>query len=98
MAESILKNIQIYGRSYRVKIKPDEAEVIDSAVEKLNSMLQKFAGSYDGDVQDFMAMTAFYFATESQKKSSTDASSNELISALQKLEEELDLSNLNTTL
>jgi len=86
------KSIQvtIYGRPYRVKVKPDEQDAVANAVKKINELVTQFAGSYDGDVQDFMAMTALYIATEHNKINEIQPDQDFILQKLNTLSQLLD--------
>jgi len=68
MAEdtTITVNVWLSGRSYRLRIKPEEEEAVRKAVkladEKVNEMKRHYAGKDD---QDFMAMTLLMYAADS---------------------------------
>jgi cell division protein ZapA (FtsZ GTPase activity inhibitor) len=63
--ETISITVWLSGRSYRLRIKPEEESAIRSAVkladQKVNEMKTHYAGKDD---QDFMAMTLLSFAAD----------------------------------
>ncbi len=64
--ETITVNVWLSGRSYRLRIKPEEESVVRKAVkladEKVNEMKRHYSGKDD---QDFMAMTLLTYAADS---------------------------------
>jgi len=65
-AANCLLTIWLAGRSYRLRIKPEEESAVRKAVkiadQKVNEMRTHYAGKDD---QDFMAMTLLMYAAES---------------------------------
>jgi cell division protein ZapA len=64
-AELISITVWLAGRSYRLKVKPDEESAVRKAVkiadEKVNEMRTHYAGKDD---QDFIAMTLLTYAAD----------------------------------
>ena len=66
MADDLISvNVWLAGRSYRLRIKPDEESMVRKAVkmadEKISEMQTHYAGK---DIQDFIAMSLITYATE----------------------------------
>lgn len=66
MADELMSiSVWLAGRSYRIRIKPDEEEAVRKAVkladEKMNDMRSHYAGKDD---QDFMAMCLLTYAAD----------------------------------
>jgi cell division protein ZapA (FtsZ GTPase activity inhibitor) len=81
-------NVVLAGRSYRIRIKPEEEEAVRKAVkladDKVKDMRQNYAGKDD---QDFVAMVLLTYATDS----ASDSFSNPLMKEeLQKMIAKLD--------
>jgi cell division protein ZapA (FtsZ GTPase activity inhibitor) len=73
-------NVIIAGRSYRIRINPNDEAFVRHAVKKANDQIGELRRTYAGkDDQDFIAMCLLMYATDKQ-----DASSNSM------LEEELE--------
>jgi cell division protein ZapA (FtsZ GTPase activity inhibitor) len=68
--ELISITVWLAGRSYRIKIKPEEESAVRKAVkladEKVNEMRAHYAGKDD---QDFMAMCLLMYAADSAVES-----------------------------
>ena len=63
--ETISITVWLAGRSYRIRIKPDEESAVRKAVkvadDKVNEMRTHYAGKDD---QDFMAMSLLTYASD----------------------------------
>ena len=68
--ELISITVWLSGRSYRIRIKPEEESAVRKAVkladDKVNEMKTHYAGKDD---QDFMAMTLLSYAADSAVES-----------------------------
>lgn len=63
--ELININLLIAGRSYPLKIKPDEEEVVRRAAKRVNEKIQEFQEQYAAkDKQDYLAMCALMSEVE----------------------------------
>lgn len=66
MEELITVNVWLAGRSYRIRIRPDEEAAVRASVktadEKITELRQHYAGKDD---QDFIAMCLLMYATDS---------------------------------
>ncbi|MDE3235320.1 MAG: cell division protein ZapA [Bacteroidota bacterium] len=69
MAEMIPVNIVIGDRTYRLKIEPEDEEVLRKTVKIINDKIVEFKNSFAGkDMQDYIAMVLLWYATEQAKK------------------------------
>ena len=60
-------NLLISGRSYPLKIKPDEEEIVRRAAKRVNEKVQEFQEQYAAkDKQDYLAMAALMSEIELQ--------------------------------
>ena len=71
MEEDLISiTVWLSGRSYRIRIKPEEESAVRKAVkladDKVNEMKSHYAGKDD---QDFMAMTLLSYAADSAVES-----------------------------
>ena len=72
MPELIPANILIGDRTYRLKIEPEDEEVLRKTVKMINDKILEFKRDFAGkDMQDFISMVLIWFATE-QNKYGTD--------------------------
>ncbi|OSZ79326.1 hypothetical protein CAP35_14025 [Chitinophagaceae bacterium IBVUCB1] len=59
-------NVWLSGRSYRIRIKPDEEEAVRKAVKLADDKITELRNSYAGkDDQDFIAMCLLTYAADS---------------------------------
>jgi len=85
---TILINIWLAGRSYPIRIKPEEESAVRKAVkladQRVNEMRTHYAGKDD---QDFMAMTLLSMAADSAIESFNNPLMND---ELNKLSQKID--------
>lgn len=63
-------NVVLAGRSYRIKIKPEEEEAVRKAVKVADDRVKDMRRNYAGrDDQDFIAMTLLTYAADSAVES-----------------------------
>ena len=63
---TILINVWLAGRSYPIRIKPEEESAVRKAVKLADQKVHEMRTHYAGkDDQDFMAMTLLTFAADS---------------------------------
>ena len=89
MSEELLPiNVWLAGRSYRIRIKPEEESAVRKAVKVADDRISEMRNVYAGkDEQDFMAMTLLSYAADT----AIDAFNNPLIqSELGKLSAKID--------
>lgn len=81
-------NVWLAGRSYRLRIKPEEEESVRKAVKMAENKMLELRNYYSGkDEQDFMAMVLLMYATDS----SIAAMSNPVVqNELQQLTQKID--------
>ena len=89
-------NIVIGDRSYRVKVAPEDEEVVRKTLKMINDKILEFKTEFAGkDMQDYISMVVLWYAT--QRQTAQDMSgSQSLDDSLNKLEALLDkASNTN---
>lgn len=91
MSEQLIPiNIIIADRSYRLKIAPQDEEVVRKTIKTINDKIVEYKTSFAGkDMQDYVSMVLLWFATEQQKPSSLTISQAEH-QHLQRIEELID--------
>lgn len=63
--ETIPVNLWLAGRSYRIRIKPDEEAAVRKAVKLADDKINELKNSYAGkDDQDFVAMCLLMYAAD----------------------------------
>ena len=82
-------NITVADRSYRLKIDPEDEEMVRSTVRKLNEKIIDYKTNFAGkDMQDYVSMVLLWYATEQQKPSPEqifDISSKEKLNKIEYL-------------
>lgn len=59
-------NVWLAGRSYRIRIKPEDEEAVRKAVKIADNKIKEMRNDYAGkDDQDYMAMTLLMYAADS---------------------------------
>jgi cell division protein ZapA len=90
-------NITVADRSYRLKIDPEDEEMVRSTVKKLNEKIIDYKTNFAGkDMQDYVSMVLLWYATEQQKPSPErifDISSKEKLNKIEYLLDKLFLQN-----
>jgi len=79
-------NINVAGRSYRLKVETSEEEYVRAAAAAINDKVNEFSGNYAfKDKQDLLAMVCITFATELTKLNK--ATENSVAVNIEKLQE-----------
>jgi len=69
MAELIPANIVIGDRSFRIKILPEDEEVVRKTLKIINDKILEFRSQFAGkDMQDYISMVLIWFATQPQNE------------------------------
>ena len=89
--ELIPLNLTIGDRTYRVRIQPNDEEVVRKTVKTINDKLIEFKTQFAGkDMQDYIAMVLVWFATEQNASISNQVNLDHIGSRLQTLEKMID--------
>ena len=65
MSELIPINIAIADRTYRLKLQPEDEEVVRKTVKMINEKIVEFKTNFAGkDIQDYISMVLIWLATE----------------------------------
>ena len=65
MSDLIPINIAIADRTYRLKLKPEDEEVVRKTVKLINEKIVEFKTAFAGkDMQDYISMVLIWLATE----------------------------------
>lgn len=84
-------NIIVADRSYRLRIAPEDEEMVRGTIKKLNEKIKDYKTNFAGkDMQDYVSMVLLWFATEQQKPTPAEAISFENKDKLDKIEEILN--------
>lgn len=91
MAELIPINVVIADRTYRLKVEPNDEEMIRKTAKLINDKVFEFKNKFAGkDMQDYVSMVLLWFATEQTKPTSDIIQQQETASKLASLETQLD--------
>ncbi len=83
--------LTIGDRSYRVKVQPEDEEVLRKTVKAINDKVIEFKTQFAGkDMQDYIAMVLIWFATEQNAGGIADLEKEALTEKLDSLEKLLD--------
>ncbi len=90
MSDLIAISALIADRSYRIKINPEDEEVVRKTLKTINDKIIEFKTMFAGkDMQDYIAMVLIWYATEQTKKGTAD---------LEKVNVEVQLSTIEQLL
>ena len=65
MSELIAISALIGDRTYRIKIRPEDEEVVRKTLKTINDKILEFKTQFAGkDMQDYIAMVLIWYATE----------------------------------
>ncbi len=71
MPELIAATIVIGDRNYRIKMNPEDEEVVRKTVKTINEKILEYKTHFAGkDMQDYIAMVLIWLATERSQDSS----------------------------
>ena len=91
MNDLIPLNLVIGDRTYRVRIQPQDEEVVRKTVKTINDKLLEFKTQFAGkDMQDYIAMVLVWFATEQNAAISNLVNLDNVSSRLKTLEKMMD--------
>jgi hypothetical protein len=89
MDELIPANIVIGDRTFRIKILPQDEEVVRKTLKIINDKILEFRTQFAGkDMQDYISMVLIWFATQPQNEK-TDSIKNDSLETLEKLSQQL---------
>jgi len=89
MDELIPANIVIGDRTFRIKILPQDEEVVRRTLKIINDKILEFRTQFAGkDMQDYISMVLIWFATQPQNEK-TDPIKKDYLETLEKLSQQL---------
>jgi cell division protein ZapA len=85
-------NVWLAGRSYRIRIKPEEEEAVRKSVKIADDKIAEFRSYYAGkDDQDFLAMCLLMYAVDNTSESfQNPVIQNELLQMIEKIDKALE--------
>lgn len=79
-------NLVIGDRTYRIKVKTEDEEMVRKTTKQVNEQLVRFKTEYPGkDMQDYITMVLLWFVSEQNEKPIVDPS-QEINYLLEKIE------------
>jgi cell division protein ZapA len=91
MSELIAISALIGDRSYRIKIQPEDEEVVRRRIKTINDKIIEFKTMFAGkDMQDYIAMALVWFANEQTEGVAADVEKEDLTDQLNTIERMLD--------
>lgn len=82
-------NVVIGDRTYRVKIYPNDEEIVRKTLKTINDKIIEFKTQFSGkDMQDYIAMVVLWYATQATASDNTLPPS--MMDIFLKMEEQLD--------
>ena len=91
MQEMIPINIVIGDRSYRIRVNPEDEEVVRKTVKTINDKVIEFKTQFAGkDMQDYVAMVLVWYASQISAVQASDTLSPGIVEKLSSLEKQLD--------
>jgi cell division protein ZapA len=98
MSELIPVNIVLADRSYRLKIQPQDEEIVRKTIKAINEKIIEYKTNFAGkDMQDYVSMVLLWFATEQKKPLPEQAAHAESLEKLNRIEDILDKALSKTT-
>lgn len=91
MPELIAISALIGDRSYRIKIHPNDEEVVRKTIKTINDKIIEFRTQFAGkDLQDYIAMVLIWYATEQHTTVAAGVEKENLNDQLKTIEKLLD--------
>jgi len=91
MSELIALSAVIGDRSYRVKISPEDEEVVRRTLKSINEKIVEFKTLFAGkDMQDYISMVLVWYASEQHAAIAVDLEKDTLSDQLNALERLID--------
>lgn len=91
MSELIPVTVVIADRTYRLRIHPDDEEVLRKTVKTISEKLIEYKTQFAGkDMQDYVAMVLIWFATEQNATITQQVEKDNLSGQLETIERMLD--------
>ena len=91
MSELIPINIVIGDRTYRIRTKAEDEEVIRKTVKMINDKIIEFKTQFAGkDMQDYIAMVIIWYATQNTGGEGNSMINKVVADALMKMEKQID--------
>jgi cell division protein ZapA len=91
MESLIAATVVIGDRSYRIKVRPEDEEVVRKTIKTINDKILEFRTQFAGkDMQDYIAMVLAWYATEQNNTVAVEVEKANLEDQLNTIEKMLD--------
>lgn len=91
MSELIAVSALIADRTYRIKMTPEDEEVVRKTLKTINDKIMEFKNQFAGkDMQDYIAMVLIWYATEQHSAVAGSIARENLTGQLESIEKLLD--------
>jgi len=91
MSELIAISALVGDRSYRIKIRPEDEEVVRKTLKTINDKILEFKTQFAGkDMQDYISMVLLWYATEQHAGTAAGIEKENLAERLNSIEKLLD--------
>ena len=91
MSELIAISALIADRSYRVKINPEDEEVVRKTLKTINDKIIEYKTMFAGkDMQDYIAMVLIWYATEQHEGAAAGIRQEDITGQLDAIERLID--------
>ena len=90
MQDLMTINVVIGDRTYRIKIEPQDEEVVRRTLKAINDKIIEYKTQFAGrDMQDYIAMVVLWYATQPPSED-TPTLNHTVLDALARMEQQLD--------
>jgi hypothetical protein len=90
MQDLMTINVVIGDRTYRIKIEPQDEEVVRKTLRTINDKIIEYKTQFAGrDMQDYIAMVLLWYATQALP-GSPGGGNAPVLDALSRIEQQLD--------
>jgi cell division protein ZapA len=91
MQELIPITITIADRSYRIKVEPNDEEMVRKTIKFLNDKVIEFKNNFAGkDMQDYVSMVMAWYATQPQAAVAQGIADEAVLAELSRIETIID--------
>lgn len=91
MDSLIAASVVIGDRSYRIKVRPEDEEVVRKTIKTINDKVLEFRTQFAGkDMQDYIAMVLAWYATEQNNAVAVEVEKENIEDQLVTIEKMLD--------
>ena len=91
MSDLVAISALVGDRSYRIKIRPEDEEVVRKTLKAINDKIIEFKTQFAGkDMQDYIAMVLVWYATEQNASLANELNEDNISAKLSLIEKMLE--------